>query len=203
MTQPAATPSVSPTKLDEATANQPITRPKEFKGRFTVANTPWKAEYADVKSSDYKMLKSSLEEELNDVLEKAIPGFVLCVVQWFNKGSVITHFAVYVSGNPDLTPDKLHTFLLGALSTGSLANFTLENITVQPEQSRGEEATEETETFLKWELWKIVSLGGLLIVFILLLCILGLMVSSRSLILLPSISEICNSSAWTSFPLAR
>ena len=135
------------------------------------------------------MLKSSLEEELNNALENVVPDFVLCVVQWFNKGSVITHFAVYVSGNPDLTPDKLHALLLGALSSGSLANFTLENITVEPEQSRDEKATEETETFLKWELWKIVSLGGLLIVFILLLCILGLMVSTRKLNLLPSISK--------------
>ena len=186
MTQPAATSSVSPTRLNEATINQPITRPKEFKGRFTVENMQWKPEYADVKSNEYKTLKASLETELNSALEYKISGFVMCVVQWFNKGSVITHFAVYVSETSDLTSDKLHTILLGALS---LANFTLENITVEQEQGRDEKATEETETFLKWELWKIVSLGGLLIVFILLLCILGLMVSTTSLILIPQFTK--------------
>lgn len=180
--QPATSSSaVSPTQLTGPNVNRPVTRPKEFKGRFTITNMSWKPEYANVKSSEYSNLKASLERELNNTLENAIPGFVMCVAQWFNKGSVIAHFVIYVSGNQELTSEKLQMLLLGAWSSGSLTNFSLENITVEKEQIQNEQTTEETKTFLRWELWKIISLGGLLIVFILLVFILGLLVSTNPL----------------------
>lgn len=177
-TQQAAASSASPTQLPEANANQPFTRPREFKGRFTITNKSWKTEYGNVKSSEYSTLKASLESELNNALENAIPGFVTCVVQWFNRGSVITHFAVYVTGNQDLTSEKLQNILIGAWSSGSLASFTLENIIVESEESQDEQATEETGTFFTWELWKIIAFGGLLIVLILLILIIVLLVST-------------------------
>ena len=158
---------------------QQFTRPQEFTGRFTIKHIPWKSKYADIKSNESTTLKSSLEAELNNALEKAIQGFVTCVVQWFSQGSVITHFAVYVNRDSYLTAEKLQMILLRAWSSGSLSTFSLEEITVESQQSENEEATKETATFLKWELWKVISIGSAVIVFILLLCILGLVVSLR------------------------
>ena len=91
---------------------------------------------------------------------------------------MITHFAVYVTGNQDLTSEKLQNILIGAWSSGSLASFSLENIIVESEESQDEQATEETGTFFTWELWKIIALGGLLIVLILLILIIVLLVST-------------------------
>lgn len=156
---------------------QQFTRPQEFTGRFTIKDVPWKSEYADTKSNEYTTLRSSLEAELNIALEKAIQGFVTCVVQWFSQGSVITHFVVYVNRDSYLTSEKLQMILLGAWSSGSLSSFSLEEITIESQQSENEEASTETATFLKWELWKVISVGNAVIIFILLLCILGLVVS--------------------------
>ena len=175
-----------PTVLVSTQPSEPepvVTTPREFKGTFTITNFPWKPEFANVKSADYKNLKASLETELNNALENAISGFVMCVVQWFIKGSVITHFAVYVNGNHELNSEKLQNILLGAWSSNSLASYSLEKITVEAEQTQDEQATEATIMFLKWELWKIISLGAAVIVFILLIVILVLIVSLVALVL--------------------
>lgn len=96
------------------------------------------------------------------------------MVQWFNKGSVITDFVAFVKGNTELTTEGLQRIMVKVSSSGSLANFSLGSIVID---SQPTQETEETEAPLLIELWKIISIGGLLVIFILLIFILGLLVS--------------------------
>ena len=92
---------------------------------------------------------------------------------------MITDFVVFVSGNEKLTPDELQKDIFRASSSsGSLANFTLENIVIESQQSQRTDETEDTEAPAIIELWKIITFGGLLVVFVLLVFILGLLVST-------------------------
>lgn len=116
---------------------------------------------------------------MDSALQNTVAGYIMCVVQWFNKGSVITDFVVFVSGNEKLTPDELQKDIFRASSSsGSLANFTLENIVIESQQSQRTDETEDTEAPAIIELWKIITFGGLLVVFVLLVFILGLLVST-------------------------
>ncbi|XP_078348764.1 uncharacterized protein LOC144633771 isoform X2 [Oculina patagonica] len=175
--------SVSPTQNTRAgdldNRDVVVTRPREFKGRFTITNIPWKSQYSNVKSPEYNSLKSSLETVLNNALENKISDFIVCVVQWFNKGSVITDFAVFVKGNSELSNEGLQRIMSEISSSGSLANFSLGNIVMESQPTQ--DPTEGTEAPLMIELWKIISIGGLLIVFILLIFILGLLMRNRLL----------------------
>lgn len=174
--------SVSPTENTEAgdldNKEVVVTKPREFKGKFTITNIPWKSQYANVKSSEYNSLKSSLETVLNNALENKISDFIMCVVQWFNKGSVITDFVIFLKGNSELSNEGLQRIMSDISSSGSLANFSLGNIVMESQPTQ--DPTEGTEAPLMIELWKIISIGGLLIVFILLIFILGLLVSSQT-----------------------
>lgn len=171
--------SVSPTENTEAVNKDVVvTRPREFKGRFTITNIPWKSQYANVKSPEYNSLKSSLETVLNNALENKISGFIMCVVQWFNKGSVITDFVVFVKENSELSSEGLQRIMSDISSSGPLGNFSLGNIFIKSQPAQ--DPTEGTEATLMIELWKIISIGGLLIVFILLIFILGLLVSPQT-----------------------
>lgn len=174
--------SVSPTENTEAgdldNKEVVVTKPREFKGKFTITNIPWKSQYANVKSPEYNSLKSSLETVLNNALENKISDFIMCVVQWFNKGSVITDFVIFLKGNSELSNEGLQRIMSDISSSGSLANFSLGNIVMESQPTQ--DPTEGTEAPLMIELWKIISIGGLLIVFILLIFILGLLVSSQT-----------------------
>lgn len=177
---PSSSSSLSPTentKAGDLGNKDVIARPREFKGRFTITNISWKSQYANVKSPEYNSLKSSLETVLNNGLENKISGFVMCVVQWFNKGSVITDFAIFVKGDTELTNERLQRVISEVSSSGSLGNFSLGNIVME---SQPTQEPEESEAPLMIELWKIISLGGLLIVFVLLVFILGLLVSPQT-----------------------
>jgi len=68
--------------------------------------------------------------------------------------------------------------MLTTISSSPSSSLSSESPTENKEASNlDNQETEETEAPLLIELWKIISIGGLLIVFILLVFILGLLVS--------------------------
>ena len=102
----------------------------------------------------------------------------MCVVQWFNKGSVITDFVIYVKGNAELSSEGLQRIMSDVSSSGAVGNFSLGNVVMELQPTQ--ETEPDTDAPLMIELWKIISIGGLLIVFILLIFILGLLVSQQT-----------------------
>ena len=171
----------SPIKDDEdlnANREGNIVSPREFKGRFAITNIDYKPQYANVKSDEYKTLKDSLEKALDSSLENTVPGYIMCAVRWFYKGSVITDFVVFVNGNENVSPEELQKAIVSASSTGSLANFKLKNVVIEsPQDQRSGENEDNKGSMIMIELWMIITFGGIVIVIVLLFFILGLLVS--------------------------
>nr|XP_058951502.1 uncharacterized protein LOC131779006 isoform X1 [Pocillopora verrucosa] len=175
----------SPIKDDEdlnANREGNIVSPHEFKGRFAITNIDYKPQYANVKSDEYKTLKDSLEKALDSSLENTVPGYIMCAVRWFYKGSVITDFVVFVNGNENVSPEELQKAIVSASSTGSLANFKLKNVVIEsPQDQRSGENEDNKGSMIMIELWMIITFGGIVIVIVLLFFILGLLIRNRLL----------------------
>ncbi|XP_022778059.1 uncharacterized protein LOC111319580 [Stylophora pistillata] len=106
----------------------------------------------------------------------------MCAVHWFNRGSVITDFVVFVNGNENVSPEELQKAIITASSTGSLGNFTLKNIVIESPRDQRTGETEDTEgSMIMIELWMIITFGGIVIVAVLLIFILGLLMRNRLL----------------------
>ena len=111
-------------------------------------------------------------------LQNTVPGYIMCAVRWFYKGSVITDFVVFVNRNENVSPEELQKAIVSASSTGSLANFKLKNVVIEsPQDQRSGENEDNKGSMIMIELWMIITFGGIVIVVVLLFFILGLLVS--------------------------